>query len=211
MSASDGHIENTVVPKIDSGEKEMNSEVAAAQEIVQGDNSEDDFESLLSSSNSETVRKYEAYNRMDGCSSDEDTKTDNDESNDDDIDISENQYTAVNDDAYEFGEFTAACTETLIRNDEDKIDSEDGDENIEPDIPASVYRSIPPLSEEKIAIIKSAMQSFTLTPRSGADSIFQVISQSKIRIGDELNTMTSNESGSTECNIVSNNDVSREN
>jgi hypothetical protein len=167
---------------------------------------EDDFKSLLSSSsNSETIRNYEAYNRMDGCSSDEDTKTDNDESNDDDLDMSENQYTVVNDDAFEFGDFTAACTENISH---DSVD--ENDVKIEPEIPVTVYRSIPPLSEEKIEIIKKAMQSFPgPKTRSGADSIFQVISQAKIRIGDESNnTVSSHNNGSsiTDQNVIESTD-----
>jgi hypothetical protein len=167
---------------------------------------EDDFKSLLSfSSNSETVRNYEAYNRMDGCSSDEDTKTDNDESNDDDLDMSENQYAAVNDDVFEFGDFTAACTENFSH---DNIDGDDVE--IEPEIPVAVYRSIPPLSGKKIEIIKKAMQSFPgPKSRSGADGIFQVISQAKIRIGDESSNIISghnNGSSITDQNVIESTD-----
>jgi hypothetical protein len=186
----------------ENGDMEQNFEVPTEVEIAPNV-SEDDFKSLISSSsNSKTVRNYEAYDRMDGCSSDEDTKTDNDESNDDDLDTTENQYAAVNDDAFEFGDFTAACTENISH---DSVD--ENEVNIEPEIPAAVYRSIPPLSEKKIEMIKKAMQSFKLTPRSGADSIFQVISQAKIRIGDESNnTKSNNEGGITDQSVLNNTD-----
>lgn len=66
---------------------------------------------LGSSSHSGAVRNYEVYNRMDGCSSDEETQTDNDDSNsieDDTENLHEHHYAALHDEMFEFGEFTSA-------------------------------------------------------------------------------------------------------
>ena len=83
-------------------------------------NNEDDEDgavlgsSLLSSSRGDTSRNYEIYNRMEGCSSDEETQTDNDDDNNESEveDLPQHLYAALNDDQFEFGEFTAAvsCT-----------------------------------------------------------------------------------------------------
>jgi hypothetical protein len=66
---------------------------------------------LGSSSQSGAVRNYEIYNRMDGCSSDEETQTDNDDSNsiEDGAEIlPEHRYVVLHDEMFEFGEFTSA-------------------------------------------------------------------------------------------------------
>jgi hypothetical protein len=66
---------------------------------------------LGSSSQSGAVRNYEIYNRMDGCSSDEETQTDNDDGNsiEDGTEIlPEHHYVVLNDEMFEFGEFTSA-------------------------------------------------------------------------------------------------------
>ena len=66
--------------------------------------------SLISSSRGTSVRNYEIYNRMEGCSSDEETQTDNDDDNNESEveELPHHHYAVLNDDMFEFGEFTTA-------------------------------------------------------------------------------------------------------
>lgn len=91
---------------------EVNEPANAVNEIVELAIPDDFGVSLLgSSSQSGAVRNYEIYNRMDGCSSDEETQTDNDDCNsiEDGTEIlPEHHYVVLNDEMFEFGEFTSA-------------------------------------------------------------------------------------------------------
>ena len=99
---------------------EVNEPVNAVNEIVELTIPDDFGVSLLgSSSQSGAVRNYEIYNRMDGCSSDEETQTDNDDGNsiEDDTEIlPEHHYVVLNDEMFEFGEFTSADISNDISN-----------------------------------------------------------------------------------------------
>ena len=74
-------------------------------------------ESLLgSSSDANATKNYDSYNRMEGCSSDEENQTDNDDDNsvekEEDTTL-EHHYTELQNDIPDFGEFTAAPLNTL--------------------------------------------------------------------------------------------------
>jgi hypothetical protein len=83
---------------------------------VQPDEEENYVESLLGTADQgDTRRNYEVYNRMEGCSSDEETQTDNDDDNsfEDEAEvITEHHYAVLNDDL-EFGDFTGADNYTV--------------------------------------------------------------------------------------------------
>ena len=92
------------------GNEEVTS-VVHDQEIIDDEN--DTLErSLISSSHGNSVRNYEQYNRMEGCSSDEETQTDNDDNNNDsEVEgLPEHHYAVLNDDMFVFGEFAAASS-----------------------------------------------------------------------------------------------------
>lgn len=90
----------------------VNNARSATDEIAEVTIPDDSGVNLLgSSSQSGAVRNYEIYNRMDGCSSDEETQTDNDDGNslDDGTEIlPEHHYVVLHDEMFEFGEFTSA-------------------------------------------------------------------------------------------------------
>ena len=83
---------------------------------VQPDEEENYAESLLGTGDQgDSRRNYEVYNRMEGCSSDEETQTDNDDDNsiEDEAEvITEHHYAVLNDDL-EFGDFTGADNYTV--------------------------------------------------------------------------------------------------
>ena len=80
------------------------------------DEEENFVESLLGTADQGDTRKnYDVYNRMEGCSSDEETQTDNDDDNsiEDEAEImTEHHYAVLNDDL-EFGDFTGADNYTV--------------------------------------------------------------------------------------------------
>ena len=92
------------------GNEEVTS-VVHDQEIID-DGNDAVGTSLMSSSHGNSVRNYEQYNRMEGCSSDEETQTDNDDNNNDsEVEgLPEHHYAVLNDDMFEFGEFAAASS-----------------------------------------------------------------------------------------------------
>ena len=108
---------------------EISSELEACDNIEEDDTAALAFESedthgtsLLSSSNSESLRNYEIYNRMEGCSSDEETQTDHDYDDEENgaEELPEHMYAALNDSTFEFGEFMTANIEDIPNNDDEK-------------------------------------------------------------------------------------------
>ena len=92
---------------------------------IQPDDVENHVESLLGTADQgDTRRNYDVYNRMEGCSSDEETQTDNDDDNSIENEaetITEHHYAVLNDDP-EFGDFTGAdnyTVENLCHEDDD--------------------------------------------------------------------------------------------
>lgn len=94
---------------VDSSNNEILSDVPPDEE-------ENYVESLLGTADQGDIRRnYEVYNRMEGCSSDEETQTDNDDDNsiEDEVEvIAEHHYAVLNDDV-EFGDFTGAENYTV--------------------------------------------------------------------------------------------------
>ena len=91
------------------------------------DDEENHVESLLGAADQgDTRRNYDVYNRMEGCSSDEETQTDNDDDNSIENEaeiITEHHYAVLNDDP-EFGDFTGADNYTVenLSNKDDEND-----------------------------------------------------------------------------------------
>lgn len=91
------------------------------------DDEENHVESLLGAADEgDTRRNYDVYNRMEGCSSDEETQTDNDDDNSIENEaeiITEHHYAVLNDDP-EFGDFTGADNYTVenLSNKDDEND-----------------------------------------------------------------------------------------
>lgn len=112
-------VASSSVNDCDLERNEMDSDSVGCQavEIFSEDVTNQLVESLLgSSSDGNITRNYDSYNRMEGCSSDEETQTDNDDDNsiekNTDADI-EHHYTELQNDISDFGEFTAAPLNTL--------------------------------------------------------------------------------------------------
>ena len=98
---------------------QSNSDTVEGQtsEIFSEDVTNQLVESLLgSSSDGNATRNYDLYDRMEGCSSDEENQTDNDDDNsvekEEDATL-EHHYTELQNDIPDFGEFAAAPLNTL--------------------------------------------------------------------------------------------------
>ena len=121
----------SIAPEISSeliNETNADGDEGVASFEYAGEIADDDSDtigaSLISSSHGNSVRNYEVYNRMEGCSSDEETQTDNDDNNNDsEVEgLPDHHYAVLNDDMFEFGEFTAAvsCSAEDIQDNTDE-------------------------------------------------------------------------------------------